>query len=78
MTSTPNLTGIFVIRIGAELLAYSDTSQIPDVFDNLIRFEPDFPPTPHTLADHAVMGTFPDVFNEIQSRERGRSHASRH
>jgi hypothetical protein len=61
---------VFQVRIGGELLTYSQVSQIPDTFDNLIRFEPDFPEPPHTLADHAYMGAFPKVFAELMNRER--------
>jgi hypothetical protein len=58
------------VRIGGEVLTYSEVSQIPDIFDNLIRFEPDYPEPPHTLTDHAVMGSFKDVFDDLMKRER--------
>ena len=78
MTSTlnlPKITGTFKIRIGREVLTYGDYSQIPDSFDNLIAFEPDFPEPPHTVTDHVYMASFADAFKELMKRERG--HASR-
>ncbi|MEM6866979.1 MAG: hypothetical protein AAF528_01150 [Cyanobacteria bacterium P01_C01_bin.121] len=58
------------MRIGKQLLTYSDVDQVPDAFDNLILFEPDFPEPPHTIADHAHMASFPSVMAELMKRER--------
>lgn len=76
MTSTPNLTGRFVVRIGKDVLTYSKVSEIPAEFDNLVAFEPTFPKPPHTLTDHAVMASYPSVMASLMMRER--KYASRH
>ena len=69
-TLTPSdLTGVFQVRIGKELLTYSKVSEIPTKFDNLIRFEPELPPPPHTPADHEKFAIAHQVFLQLFHRE---------
>lgn len=65
-----NLKGEFIIREGNQLFTYENTDDIPEVFDNLIKFNPDPIPGPHTPEEHAINAEMIDVFKDIMSRER--------
>ena len=45
-------------------------SDLPDEMEHVIRFEPDYPPSPHTDKEHAYMDTFYDRLQEVLSRCR--------
>lgn len=64
------MKGSFTVRIGKELFTYDDTDKIPQEFDFLISFLPDYPPSPHTEVDHQEIATYMNVFKELQSREK--------
>lgn len=64
------MTGKFQVLIGGAVHTYRHIDDIPASFDNLIGFEPDFPPEPHTQEDHDLIATFHTKFREIFSRER--------
>ena len=42
----------FVILIDGELKTFDKYEDIPEVFDNVIKFLPAFPPEPHTEEQH--------------------------
>jgi len=69
------MKGIYLIRDGGECIEFHDWNDIPMEFDNLIRFEPDLIPEPHTEEEHEIMESYNDKLKEIIGRERG--HASR-
>ncbi len=52
------MTGKFVILLDGKLQEYNNVSDIPDSFDNLIAFEPVYPPEPHTEEQHEEIATF--------------------
>ena len=64
------MKGKFTVRIGTELHTYDDTDKIPEKFDYIISFMPEYPPVPHTDEEHEQMGAFMDVLKELQKRER--------
>lgn len=64
-----NLKGEFVIRIGDKLYTYENTDDIPQTFDNLIKFNPIPIEPPHTQEQHDDIAKYMDVFKEIASRE---------
>ena len=47
------LTGSFVFRVAGVLRTYRDWRLCPAAFDDLIAFEPDISPPPHTPEQHA-------------------------
>lgn len=50
-----SLTGRFVFRVAGVLRTYRDWRVCPAVFDELVAFEPDIPPPPHTPEQHAAI-----------------------
>ena len=64
------MKGRFVIRDGDQLFIYNNSEDIPQVFDNLIEFIPDYPPPPHTEEQHEYMHTFKPKLDELMKRER--------
>jgi hypothetical protein len=63
------MIGIFKIRVGEDILTFTDTEDLPDSYDNLISFKPDERPSPHTEEDHEYHESFTRIFNEILKRE---------
>ena len=37
------MKGQFIVKIGTDLLEFSDYDDIPESFDNVIVFKPDYP-----------------------------------
>ena len=67
------MTGIYCVLINGVVHTYKKYDDIPGTFDNLIRFEPDYPEPPHTEEQHDLMATFNDKLRELMRRE---THAS--
>ena len=61
----------FVIRINESLLEFSNYDDIPSEFDNLISFEPEVPPEPHTEEQHKELESYQDKLQELLSRASG-------
>lgn len=64
------MKGIFEVRINHETIQYEYFDDIPEVFDNLIRFEPEYPESPHSEEDHEYIETFGDKLLELMLREQ--------
>lgn len=60
-----------VIKNG-KLLTFSRYEDIPKSFDNLVSFQPDETPGPHTPEQHDEMASWLPKFQEILKRERRR------
>ena len=52
-------------------MEFHDWNDIPMEFDNLIRFEPDIIPDPHTEEEHEIMESYNNKLQELMKRERG-------
>jgi|TARA_R100001460_G_scaffold72003_2_gene112701 hypothetical protein len=63
------MKGIFAIRDKGHILQFSDYDDIPQSFENLIRFEPVPPPTPHTEKEHKEMHSYNEKLQELMKRE---------
>ena len=59
----------FVVRINESLLEFSNYDDIPQEFDNLIRFEPEIPPDPHTEEQHEEIEKWNDKLKILMKRE---------
>ena len=68
------MTGEFIIKIGEELITYTDYDDIPDTFEHVIKFIPDWPESPHTVEDHELMSVFNDKLQALMERERASSN----
>ena len=67
------MTGEFIIKIGEELITYTDYDDIPNTFDHVIKFDPDWPEPPHTQEDHDLMEVFNDKLQVLMEIERNAS-----
>ena len=64
------MQGIFVIRDKGHFLEFSNYDDIPQSFDNVIRFEPTSPEPPHTEKEHEEMATYTSKLKELMKREK--------
>ena len=63
------MEGLYQVRIGNELKTYYRLDDIPDKFDNLIRFEPKIPEGPHTEEEHEFIESLNGIMKSIMERE---------
>ena len=63
------MKGQFVIKVGTSLLEFSDYNNIPDKFDNVISFKPEYPSSPHSQEDHEYIETFDSKLKDLMKRE---------
>lgn len=47
------VSGRFTFRVAGVLRTYRDWRMCPQAFEELVHFEPDIPPPPHTPEQHA-------------------------
>ena len=67
------MRGRFVILRRGELEVYDDFDSIPEVFDNVIEFMPEYPPGPHTDEQHDEMDAYAVRLAELMRRETNAS-----
>ena len=60
----------FQVLKNEKLLTFSRYEDIPQSFDNLVCFEPDYPPEPHTEEQHDEMASWLPKLQEVMKRER--------
>jgi len=65
------LIGEFVIKRNGKLEKYSKFDDIPNSFEHLISFKPDYPPEPHTEEQHNQISKFDDYLKELMTRASG-------
>ena len=63
------MQGEFKIMINREIVTYTNYDDIPESFDKIISFKPDFPPDPHSEEDHACMDTFNSKLQALKARQ---------
>lgn len=59
----------FVVLLNGELKTYNNFEDIPEKFDNVIKFLPEIPKPPHTEHQHEEMDVWNDKLKELISRE---------
>lgn len=64
------MKGKFVILKDDDYYTYYDFDDIPDSFDNLIEFRPDFIEGPHTEEQHELIDSYPSKLKELLKRGR--------
>lgn len=57
-------------------MEFQDWNDIPMEFDNLIRFEPELIPEPHTEEEHEIVEGYNDKLKEMMGRERNRASSN--
>ena len=56
--------------VEGKLITYTDYDDIPNTFDHVIKFNPDYPEGPHTQEEHEYMETFNDKLQALMEIER--------
>ena len=51
------------------IVDYTDFNDIPDKVYRILKFIPDYPPSPHSEEDHKYIETFNDKLQELMMRE---------
>jgi len=67
------MKGEFIIMVEGKLITYTDYDDIPNTFDHVIKFNPDYPEGPHTQEEHEYMETFNDKLQTLMEIERNAS-----
>jgi hypothetical protein len=62
------MDGTFVILNNGVLETYNKFENIPQSFDDVIKFEPKAPPPPHTEEEHEEMETYSSKLDELMKR----------
>ncbi len=70
MTADQELgAGEYIVRVAGEIKQYSHFNQIPDDFQNIIKFLPAIPPGPHTHEQHEAIDQLPKIFQTFMKKE---------
>ena len=64
------MTHKFVILNNGVLETYTKYEDIPESFDNVIKFLPEIPDGPHTHDQHDEIDQWNDKLKELMKRER--------
>jgi len=67
----------FVVLIGKALKTYTRYEDIPEEFDNVIRFMPEVPEPPHTQEQHEEVESWNKKLQMLMEKEYARSNKSR-
>ena len=59
----------FAILIDGKVQVFDNYDDIPETFENVIGFEPEVPPEPHTEEQHEEIEKWHDKFKELMKRE---------
>ena len=68
------MTGEFTVMINGELVTYTNYNDIPDTFEHVIKYAPDWPEPPHTQKDHDYMETFNNKLQRLMEIENASSN----
>jgi hypothetical protein len=69
--------GRFDLIVGGVLRSFQRWEDLPEVFDHVVRFEPDIPPAPHTEEQHEAAAMWNARLQELMEKERARSNQDR-
>jgi len=57
------------VLVDGEVVTYTEYDDIPDQFDNLIKFDPEIPEGPHTDEEHEWIESLTEYMSELMRRE---------
>jgi hypothetical protein len=63
------MKGVYEILINGKVVTFYDYNDIPESFDNVIKFIPETPPPPHSEDDHKKIKACMIKFKELLSKE---------
>ena len=67
----------FVLLVNGVLKTYANYEDIPDEFDNVIKFIPDIPNAPHSHDEHDEIEKWNERLQLLMEKERARSNKNR-
>lgn len=67
----------FVLLIKGELKTYTNYEDIPDEFDNVIKFIPEIPDGPHSHNEHDEIEKWNEKLQLLMEKERASSNKNR-
>ena len=59
----------FAILIDGKVQVFDNYDDIPETFENVIRFEPEVPPEPHTEEQHHEIEQWNDKLQQLLKKE---------
>ena len=59
----------FAILIDGKVQVFDNYDDIPETYENVIRFEPEVPPEPHTEEQHHEIEQWNDKLQQLLKRE---------
>jgi len=64
------MKGSFRVKLfDNSIVDYDNFNNIPDKFFRLLKYNPEYPPTPHSEEDHKMIEAFDDKLHELLRRE---------
>lgn len=67
----------FVLLIKGKLQTFTKYEDIPDDFDNVIKFIPEIPIPPHTTEQHEEIDSWNSKLKKLMEKEYARSNKNR-
>jgi hypothetical protein len=67
----------FVLLVKGELKTYTNYEDIPDEFDNVIKFIPEIPDGPHSHNEHDEIEKWNEKLQLLMEKERASSNKNR-
>lgn len=67
----------FVIIVNGQLKTYTKYEDIPEFFDNVIRFKPEIPDAPHTEEQHEEIEGWNKKLQKLIERENASRNKNR-
>jgi hypothetical protein len=67
----------FVLLVKGELKIYTNYEDIPDEFDNVIKFIPEIPDGTHSHNEHDEIEKWNEKLQLLMEKERARSNKNR-
>jgi hypothetical protein len=64
------MKGVFELLVNGKLETYHSYEDIPEVFDNVIKFLPDIPPPPHSEEQHEGIELWNKRLQELIEKEK--------
>ena len=67
----------FVLLVEKQLKTYTKYEDIPEIFDNVIKFIPEIPEPPHTQEQHEEIESWNKKLQILMEKEYARSNKNR-
>jgi hypothetical protein len=64
----------FVLLVDGVLKTYTRYEDIPNKFDNVIKFRPDFSEGPHSDEEHEMLHYWNEKLQKLMEKERASNH----